>query len=83
MSLTFQNQRQKVRKEINDSNVPADADPADYEGLDKSPRSRKLDLDAAGDPRAQISSSSSELSDTLRAGVTVMGIMTPRTYSLT
>jgi hypothetical protein len=80
-ALTIQNQRQKIRKEINESKIPAGAHPQDYNDLDKSPRSRKLTVEAtgSGDRAAPLSASSSERSgSSFRHHVSGLGIQTPR-----
>lgn len=39
-----------MRKEINTTGIPNDADPLDYNDLDKSPKSRRMSLEAAARP---------------------------------
>ncbi|WWC97136.1 hypothetical protein V866_004015 [Kwoniella sp. B9012] len=54
VQVWFQNQRQKGRKAIMvNGGIPEGEDPADYEDLQKSPRSRRLSVD--GDDRERIS----------------------------
>jgi hypothetical protein len=45
--LTYQNRRQTFRKQIQQNAIPQGSDPADYSDLQKSPRSRRLSLEAA------------------------------------
>jgi hypothetical protein len=89
--LTIQNQRQKIRKEINESKIPAGANPEDYNDLDKSPRSRKIELEAAEsadrdrdtDRVAAPSTGSSDRSgSSLRQQVSGLGLQTPRMFLL-
>lgn len=47
-----------MRKEINTTGIPNDADPRDYNDLDKSPRSRRMSLEAAVSSRASVEASS-------------------------
>lgn len=55
-----QNRRQNFRKVISSQAVPADADPADYEDLQQSPRSRRMSIDQSSDERvSQCAASSS------------------------
>lgn len=43
-----------MRKEINTTGIPDDADPRDYNDLDKSPRSRRMSIEAAGSRRVSV-----------------------------